>query len=438
MHALVRGDMRMIDDPIRAQSVSFAVGCVVTMLALAVSAVLGFVLPGSQLGDAPILLARNSGALYVRVGDTVHPVLNLASARLIAQNPSNPVPVDDAAISAAPRGPLVGIAGAPTRIDPPLSTDEANWTLCEDLASESTTLIAGHPADSPLRPGRALLVTARDAVPTYLLYDGRKAVVDLRDNAVMRALRLEGVAPIQVSQALLDSVPEAPAVRAPTIPGAGIPGPPVLGGVAVGSVVRVSRAVPDASDRGDEFHVVLTGGLQRVDRVVADLIRFTYPQPGGEPPLLAADTITAIPQVESLAVPVLPRGMSPPTAVLCAAWDPRGSKRTTLLVGEGAAVPTFELAQADGAGPNIDDIGVPAGRSVLIEAAGLTGGRGPLYLLTDLGVLHGIQDRETARHLGLPDPAVPAPWAMLAMLPRGPELSTAAASVVRDALAPTS
>ncbi|AKS35644.1 type VII secretion protein EccB [Mycolicibacterium goodii] len=438
MHALVRGDARMIDDPLREQSVSFAAGCVVTVLALVVSAVLVLVRPGSAPGDAPILLARNSGALYVRIGDTVHPVLNLASARLIVQNPADPVAVDDAAINAAPRGPLVGIPGAPARIDPPLRAEEVTWTLCEDPAAESTTLITGRSTLTPLRRGRALLVAARGAVPTYLLFDGRKALVDLREAAVVRALRLEGVAPIEVSQALLDSVPEAPGVRAPAIPGAGGVGPAALGGLPVGTVVRVSRAAGDDPDRGDEFLVVLTGGLQRVDGVVADLIRFSYPQPAGEPPLLPADVIAGVPHVENLAAPAVPHGMSQRVSVLCAAWDPRGRDHSSLLVGEALAEPALELAQADSIGPNIDEVGVPAGRSALIEATGLAGGHGPLYLLTDRGVLHGIHDAETARHLGLADSAVPAPWAMLAMLPRGPELSSTAASFVRDALAPAS
>lgn len=152
MHALVRGDARMIDDPLRAQSVSFAAGCIVTVLAAVVSAVLALVRPGDTLSDAPILLARNSGALHVRIGDTVHPVLNLASARLIVQNPADPVLVDDAAIDAAPRGPLVGIPGAPARIHLPLSADEITWALCEDLASESTTLIAGRSGLAPCGP----------------------------------------------------------------------------------------------------------------------------------------------------------------------------------------------------------------------------------------------------------------------------------------------
>jgi type VII secretion protein EccB len=444
MHALVRGDARMLDDPLRAQSVSFAAGCVLTIVAVVAAAVFALVRPGAELGEAPILIARGSGALYVRIGDTVHPVLNLASARLIAQDPADPLPVDDAAISAAKRGPLVGIPGAPTQIDVPLGAGETAWTICEDVEKASTTLVAGRSTGplTPLRRGRALLVSPRGETATYLLFDGHKAQVDLRDNAVVRALRLERVAPKTVSRSLTDSVPEAPAVRAPTIAGAGVPGPPGLSGLTVGSVVRVARASPDTSAHTDEFHVVLAGGLQRVDRVVADLIRFTYPQPAGEPPLVTVDMAT--PHVESLALPNIPHGIAEPASVLCARWDPSrvGPSGAALLVGEAMPGPNIALAQSDTAGPNIDNVVVPAGRSVVAEATGLAGdGRGPLYLLTDLGVLYGIHDAETARHLGLADglnePAVPAPWPMLAMLPRGPELSRAAASVVRDALAPT-
>src|SRR5262245_54282578 len=97
-HALVRGDARMIDDPIRAQAISFCAGCVLVVVAIAVCAVFALARPGQGLGGAPILMARDSGALYVRIGDTVHPVLNLASARLVTGSAADPVPVSEAAI----------------------------------------------------------------------------------------------------------------------------------------------------------------------------------------------------------------------------------------------------------------------------------------------------------------------------------------------------
>ena len=124
-HALVRGDVRMLDDPLRAQSLSLTAGAVVAAIIVAVCVVVAFLHPPGALGSAPIVVVRDSGALYVRVGDVVHPVLNLASARLVADTPANPEEVSAAAISNSKRGPLLGIPGAPAEISPPLGEDES-------------------------------------------------------------------------------------------------------------------------------------------------------------------------------------------------------------------------------------------------------------------------------------------------------------------------
>lgn len=438
-HALVRGDARMLDDPLRAQAVAYGAGCVLAAIAIAVCAVLALVRPGSVPGDAPILVARDAGALYVRIDDTVHPVPNLASARLIVGAPANPVVVNDAVIAKFRRGPLVGIPGAPAQIGRPLSLDEAGWATCDVAEPAETVLLAGR-ADreiSPLRGGQALLVSARAVgAPTYLLADGWRARVDLRDIAVVRALHLEGISAQPVSQALLDSVPEAPALQAPLIAGAGSPGPAALGGLAVGTVVRVMRAGPT------EFYVVLADGLQRIGRVAADVIRFSVKQSDDEPPVVPADVVADVSVAAGLAVArfperVLPRGR----AVVCARWDPRQSgpdTNTTVAIADSLPGDSVSLAQADGAGSSIDRVHIPAGRSVLLQAGSVVRGAtvgGPLYLLNDLGVLFGIRDGATAEYLGLGTSTVPAPWPMLAMLPRGPELDRDAASVVRDVVA---
>ncbi|NKZ13517.1 type VII secretion protein EccB [Mycolicibacterium septicum DSM 44393] len=435
-HVLVRGDARMLDDPLRAQAVAYGAGCVLAAVAISVCAVLALMRPGSAPGDAPILMTRDTGALYVRIDDTVHPVPNLASARLVVGTAANPVVVNDAVIAKFRRGPLVGIPGAPTQIGRPLNLDESSWATCDVAEPAETVLVAGRAGldVSPLLSGQALLVSARAVGgATYLLADGWRARVDLRDIAVVRALHLEGVSAQPVSQALLDSVPEAPALQAPAIPGAGSPGPAALGGLTVGTVIRVVRAGPA------EFYVVLADGLQRIDRVAADVIRFSVAQPHDEPPVVPADVVADVPVAAGLAVArfperVLPRGR----AVVCARWDPRQpgpDTNTTVTMADSLPGGSVQLAQADGEGPNIDRAQIPAGRSVLLEAASVVRGAaagGPLYLLNDLGVLFGIRDGETAEQLGLGTSAVPAPWPMLAMLPRGPELNRDAASVVRD------
>jgi hypothetical protein len=61
---------------------------------------------------------------------------------------------------------------------------------------------------------------------------------------------------------------------------------------------------------------------------------------------------------------------------------------------------------------------------------------GARYFVDNSGVLFGIRDEDAAERLGLSGP-VPAPWPLLAHLPRGPELSVQTASVRRDGVGPT-
>ena len=432
-HALVRGDVRMLDDPQRAQSLSLAAGGVLAVIAIAGCAVLAFVSPGGKLGDAQIVMVRESGALYVRVGDTVHPVLNLASARLVTGTAAAPRLVSASAVAAAPRGALLGIPGAPDIVGDSLTAAESGWAVCEDEAS-TATLIAGPLPDLPTAQ-QSVLVEAHDdsAASTYLLYDGRRAKVDLRNPAVVRALKVDGVAPRRVSRALLDSLPEVAEIAAPAIPGAGSAGPALLHGFPVGTVIRVPRA--DSS----ELFVVLGTGVQRIGEVTADLIRFT--QSHGERDIATVEpaAVGATPIVDELPVGGYPeRGGVSDDAVVCARWqwsDDTRSVSTAVLIADSLAnTRSRPLAQADGAGPQIDAVAVADGRHAVIRAVGVTGDgaqSGPVHLVSESGVVFGIHDAEAAKRLGLGAP-VPAPWPMLARLPRGPELSVASASAVQD------
>ncbi len=432
-HALVRGDIQMLEDPIRAQSFSLIGGSVLAVIIVAVCAVVALVRPSGALGSAPIFMVRDSGALYVRVGDTVHPVLNLASARLVAGTPSNPEAVSAEAINNSTRGPLVGIPGAPTQISPALGERESRWAVCDDKSG--TTVIAGDFPDDGLTTNSSVLVTPRSegAATTYLLYDGLRAKVDLRNRAVVRALRLDGIVPHPVSRALLDATPEAPPIAAPHIPGAGSRSP--LPGFVVGSVVRVVRAAEK------EYYVVLARGVQRIGQVAADLIRFTDSQNDRDITTVAPDVIAAVPIVDSLRVSSFPAGGGvSDRAMVCTRWKllPAGAN-TAVVVGDSVpAVNVTKLAQADGDGPNVDSVSIPPGRSAYVRSIGVGGdstSAGVLYYVNDSGVVFGLHDEDTVKCLGLTGPPVPAPWPVLARLPRGPELSKDAASVARDSIA---
>ncbi|MGB8503440.1 type VII secretion protein EccB [Mycobacterium sp.] len=429
-HALVRRDVRMVDEPMRAQARSLVTGCALAVVAVAGCAILAFIRPPDALGDAPIVMVRESGALYVRIGDTLHPALNLASARLIAGTAASPQIIKESELRNAKRGALLGIPGAPALLPEPLGADESQWTACDD--ANGTTVIAGAATGAQaLANGRTTLVRSRSDAVTYLLYDGYRARVSLADPAAVKALRLDGIEPADVSSAVLNAIPEAPSITAPVIPAAGQRGPSSLGGIPVGSVVRVDRA--DA----DELYVVLAGGVQRVGHVGADIVRFSDSQGARDIVTVAADAIGATPTVETLPITTFPDMVAAPTRddVVCAQWLPGDTTegRSTVLTGSAVPLATGQapvgLAQADGLGPNADAVFVPPGRSVYAEST-------HRYLIADTGVRFGVPDAESAAALGLPPRALPAPWPILKLLADGPELSRSAALVAHDGVAP--
>lgn len=431
---------RSFDEPIRAPMHALAAGALLAAIVVAASAAFAVLRPQATLGDAPIVMGQRSGALYVRVSDTLHPVLNLASARLITGTNGDPVPVAESELTHIKRGPLMGIPGGPQFLGAPLTSEETRFFVCDtDAGATKTTTVVIGIADTPRsrRLTATLLVTAGPGTSTYLLYDGRRAVVDPADSAVVRALRLEGVVPRTVSRALLNATPEAPPIVAPRIARAGSAG--AVPGFPIGAVLRIARA------GGDEYYVVLERGIQRVGQVTADLLRLTGAHGIRTILSVAPDVIRSAPSVDELPVSTFPdRAATPPDLgdTLCAAWahPASGGGAQVWFTTGGLPIPEDQtpvtLSQSDGAGPAVDAVYLAPGRSTYVRATGLSGEQadaGTRYLVTETGVRFAIADDDAARDLGMPPIAVPGPWPVLATLPPGPELSRRNALVARDA-----
>lgn len=420
--ALVHADPRGGPDSARTPPFWMLVGAAVAALLSAGALVLSVLRPPAHLGDAPIVLDRDTGALYVRIDAVLHPALNLTSARLAAGRAEHPRAVAPAAIDAAGRGPLVGIPGAPERIGAPLTESESSWTVCDGA---QTTVLAGVvPQDgTAVLTGAAAILVRGPSGTTHLLYDGKRAALDDQDPAVVRALRLEGVTPTPVSAALLGAVPEVAPLTVPRVPDLGNPGPEGLPGTMVGDVIRIERA-----DDTEHF-VVLTGGLQRIGAVAADLIRFGGV--GRDMADVAPAAVRAVPTLGALAVSTYPDRVDLPrrdyAAVVCATWLPE--QPVTLRAGTAAGPGGVRLAQADGTGPAVDEVVLPPGRSLYVRPE-----RGPrsAVVVTETGVRFAVEDTDTAGLLGLPAAALPAPWQLVTALPAGPTLSRAAALVAYD------
>jgi type VII secretion protein EccB len=421
----------MIDEPMRAKSRSLLTGCALAAIAVVGCAILAVVRPQEALGDSPVIMVKESGALYVRIGDTFHPALNLASARLVVGSPAKPEVVREFELRRAKRGALLGIPGAPDDLPDPIPADESRWTVCDDATG--TTVIAGsRPAASaamPLNSGRAVLARPRGESVTYLLYGGARARVSLAELSVSRALHLDAVEPQELSSALLNAIPEVPPITAPAIPGAGAPGPETLG-LAVGSVVRVMRA--DA----DELFVILADGVQRVSPVAADIIRFSNSHGVRDIVTVTADAIGATPSVQTLPVATFPDTAVRPVseAVVCAQWSPTVAANDGGITTFGATVGPVDpeqaavrMAHADGVGPNVDAVFVPPGRCLFVQSP-------QWYVVSDTGVRYGL-NAESAAALGLPRQPAPAPWSFVKLLADGPELTRAGALVAHDGVA---
>lgn len=416
--ALLAADIHTDDDSPRAQWLSLMAGIGAAAVAVTLCAVMPALRPAPSWGDAGVVVMRGSGALYVRVGDVVHPVLNLTSARLITGTPDAPRQVTEAALDGVRRGALLGIPGAPFEIGAPLT--DTRWTVCDHTA---TTVIAHAPvAATPLAPDGGILVEGPSGT-IHLLYDGRRARLDPGDLRVVKALGAEGVQPTVVSRALLELVPEVAPISTPHIPGLGAPGPSALPGFAVGDVVQV-RGAGDA-----QFYVVLAGGVQRIGQLAADVLRGDGQAPSVTS--VAPAALAALPELGVLPVASFPDRIRLQTGdeqAVCASWD---GGTVDVSTGPLEATPQpVELAQADGAGPRTDAVYLPAGAS-----AYLTDGTpsGASWLVTEFGTRFPVEGADSAQALGLPEPTV-VPRAVLEALPAGPTLSRSAALAVHDAV----
>ena len=344
-HALVRRDVRMISDPMRSQSRALIVGTVVACLGLAGCAALALFRPQDRIGDASVVVGRDSGALYVAIDGIFHPSLNLASARLVLGSPVEPVVVADDQLAERPRGPLVGIPGAPSALMH--TSDELPWTACDTVESDgsqavTTAVLVGAPdrhRSTALRDDQAFLISFDGRF--YLVYNGVRAEIDPDDRALTRVLGIDTTSSRPVSPGLLAAIPEAPALTAPSVPEAGsAPRVPVLG-YPVGSVVALTA--PD----GQSFHLVLRDGVQEVSRATAQILHASDSQGAAEIPVVPPDALKDAPAVHELAVSTFPAVVpeivqATDLPVACLTWDPVSDgdrNRSTLLLSAGTGLP---------------------------------------------------------------------------------------------------
>jgi len=439
-------DTRMLVDPLRTQSRSVLVGALILVTGLIGCFLFSMIRPSGSAGTDTVLAERDSAALYVRLGDQLHPVLNLASARLITGRPDNPTLVKSSELDRFARGNLLGIPGAPERLVAN-TTSDAYWAVCDAATGAAgatgVTVIAGAPATggerAALLPAGHTVLAGYDG-RTWLLWDGKRSSIDLADRAVTDGLGIgvDVAAPQTITTGLFNALPEGPPLTTPVIPGAGEPARVQLPIAApVGAVVVAYEA-----DNTLRHYVVLADGLQPISGVLASILRNTNSYGLAQPPRLGADDVARIPAaraVDTGALPPDPITLVDTAAdpVTCAAWaKPEGARAASLIVLSGGALPipdglrTIDLVSSGTPGGPADRVALPPGTGYLVDNGGA------LFWVSDTGVRYGIDGTDTAAALGLTAAPLPIPWSVLSQFAAGPTLSRADALLAHDTLAP--
>ncbi|CQD25031.1 putative ESX-3 secretion system protein [Mycolicibacterium conceptionense] len=457
--ALTRWYVGMESDQHRRQSMAHAAGATIVVVICLGALFWSFLRPAGSAGQAKIIADQNTNALYVRVGDTLRPVLNLASARLIAGSPDNPVRVRNSEIESRPRGTLVGIPGAPDQLTV-TSPPKSSWLVCDAVTKAfgagapepvTVTVIDGQPDLSDRRrvldPQDAVLLRYDDGV--WLIRDGRRSKVDPAQRPVLLALGVSAddiSSARPMSKALFDAIPVGSALSVPVIPKLGEPaGFPKAPG-PVGTVVSTPQVGGDTT-----YSVVLANGMQTVSPVVAQILQNANGT-GAAMPVLAGPALADLPVADSLDVSAYPDQRlrlvdTEANPATCWWWQKtigEGRAQTSLVSGPTVPIAAGKVdrvvsrAKPDPAGALADKVYFGPDAANYVASTGNDPAASTVetqWFISEWGARFGVpRDQDTERALGFGTATLPAPWVVLKLLTLGPVLSKADAAVTHDIL----
>ncbi|MFE2012633.1 type VII secretion protein EccB [Streptomyces sp. NPDC059491] len=439
-----RGEPDALDLPTRRTTRGVRTGLLIAVVIALVMGLYGAIKPGGATGWAKpgtLVVVKETGARYLFVGGELRPVLNQASARLVAGEKMTVTQVGVNSLGAVPRGGPVGIVGAPDGLPAASALGRGDWLVC-GLAEATATGRSGPVVSVAVGamasgrapgPGQGVLVAATDGTE-HLLWQGRR----LRLGAgAGTALGYHTATPFPVASSFLNSLPAGPDLALPEIPGRGTPGPALAG-----RETRIGRLF---TGPGGEPYVLTRKGLAALDRTRFELLRGdprTQREAYAGAPAVAVEIGAADLAAHSAAAGTLPdTGLPTPPPELvqpgagqavCTAVRPAadGGPGTLVTVVDAAAVagrpvtPQPGVTAACGAA---DLVSVRPGGGALVVALSGAGAAGTTYLVADNGVKYPLPTPESVKALGYGGAAAAGvPATLLSMLPSGPALDPAA------------
>ncbi|KOV59880.1 type VII secretion protein EccB [Streptomyces sp. MMG1121] len=270
-------------------------GLVVGAVTLAVFGAIGMFSPTAPKGwDTPgehVIVASKSTTRYVvlKTGKQVqlHPVLNMASAKLLL-DPSNDsvITVDEKILDSGkpPHGATIGIPYAPDRLP---SADEASaakrWAVCErpgdgGRAIQKAAFVLAEKewskTDGPskLTGGDLMYVVAPDGKTQYVVDAQGTAyeIADPNDKELLKALDTQGRTPQRVSQDWLDTLHKGDPISIPKIQGT--PGQKANASPLLGQNDKIGEVIKAYDGQTMTYYVVLRGKVARISEFTATLL----------------------------------------------------------------------------------------------------------------------------------------------------------------------
>ena len=396
-HGLILGDIRMIHDPLSSRRRAMIFGVVAVVMISGVMGLFAWMRPNPNPGEAAIIRAAD-GSLFARVDETVHPVTNLTSARLIVGGPEDPVRAGDEHLATLARGVPVGIGVAPSVFAPEDAAD-TYWSACTVPVPDAKPEVVVRAVDArvpALAPESAIvaevdhrdwLVTAqgRTQLPPSTSRDGR---------VVRRVLDIDASTPRWRPPAdLFGALQEQPAFALPdTLP----------------RVLRTSEREWAETD----------SGVQPITGVQAEILL----EAGAQSSEVSTQSVADKPDAENPVSIHLPEDRM---RLLDPAGEPTGETKATCVTEAGGAamLPVPEAmaghVRLSGAGPASYFVGLPAG------AVAVDTGNG-YHVVDQTGLRHGVPEKATLETIGAAK-VEQVPWRLVKLLPRGEALERTAA-----------
>lgn len=405
--------------------------------------VYGMIKPGGATSwrkPGTMVVVEETGARFLYLDGALHPVLNQASAKLVAGDKMVVKQVSEKSLAGYPHGGPLGILGAPDALPSSADLSTEGWLACGiqvPTASGAPTprlalSIGAHKKARPLTESQAALIAAPDGTQ-YLLWAGQRLRVDTA-NGALRALGYASETPYAVTTAYLNTLSAGPDLRAPDVPGRGSNGPALAG--------RPTKVGQLFTGPAGEQYLLSANGLTPLTTTLFDLLRglpeTQHDAYAGAPvvaePIGAADLashqvaapagwagLPAEPPMITTAV----RGQSLCTEVRSTS---AGTLTVVVLVDAASVVGRTPTAQpgVTRACTEADLILVRPGGGALVRALSGGGAGTTEYLVTDDGVKYPLPSAAAAKKLGYSATrGVAVPDSLLTLLPTGPSLDPA-------------